>query len=148
VDPCLDWTQQQTEDFIGTIPVKYYSLLPEDRIIPPKGAWVLASDTRPGVTGDLTGVKKGEDRMKDGTDKRIIYEVPRADWCRRIGNDESVILKDKDTRAIAGIVYRSFIGVPSAIARMDEAAKEHVTMGRNARVCHLIQAASAFRDGH
>jgi len=139
-DLCLDWNERQTEDFIGTIPVQYHPTLPKDHVVPPEGAWALDPGTRPGVTQYLKDVKKADGRKKDGTELRIIYEVPRDDWCGRVGKDQSVVLKYKHTGNIVGIVIRDFISVPSVVARMDEAAKFHVEIGRNARVSPSIQA--------
>lgn len=72
---------------LGTIPVEYYTALSDDRIVPPEDGWALDPDTRPSVSEYLTEVKKADGSMKDWADGKLIYDVPRADWCRSIGKD-------------------------------------------------------------
>ncbi|MCJ1250941.1 hypothetical protein MMC30_008170 [Trapelia coarctata] len=113
-DLCLNWTEQQTQDFLAGIPMEEHAALSPDQIVPPEAAWALDPDTRPGVA-------------------KWLMESHERTGAGESGETRSVILKDKHTGEIVGIVIRNFIGVPSVVARMDEAAKAHVLIGRNAR---------------
>ena len=129
-DLCLEWTTQQSEDFISGLPTSSFGPLDNASLVPPSNTWALEEGTSPLVETYLKTKIPGDNR----TNEYPAYYVPNTSWRKVVAPEESIVLKDSSTGEIFGVVIRDFVPVQSVVNRMDKASEAHVNLVLTVRV--------------
>ena len=131
---CLDWTTQQSEDYVSGLSTSSFAPLDSTSLVPPKNTWVLEEGTSPLVETYLKTKIPGDNR----TNEYPVHYVPAESWRKVVAPKESVILRDSSTGEIFGVVIRDFVPVQSVLKRMDKASKVHVNLVLTVRVSNHV----------
>lgn len=125
----LDWTREQADEWLKTIPTRVLDPLPEP--IPPKGYWVVDSDAIETAWVPFLKTRKLADKR---IPRRPVFRIDeKSHIVLDIGPDESMVVYDKEGNLVV-LVLHNFCGSAELLKTITDSILRTVEVSRSVRV--------------